>query len=1228
MSDKQSPAGAEKAKRAGQALLLSTLAPDFDEKRHRFYVDLLTQALDRPETKNVALTGAYGTGKSSILEAIKNDPSGHVVELSLSTIAPEASETDQSDDKATSRTNRLQKEIVKQLLYRLHPGKVPRSKFGRASVPRSTTRWLVATGAGAGVMVVLLGLGLVQPFVHARLTQTWRQDAAYLVLFGLAAVLARIVIALAYGRSTFSASVNAGPAMVNLSPKSQTYFDEYLDEIVYFFESSGATTVIVEDIDRFDDIHVFDTLRALNNLLNAADQIKKRIIFIYAIRDSVFDLIGIQDDETDPAKSGLKRANRTKFFDVIIPVVPFLSADNARDLMAETMTSTEFAIDRALIRLAARHVADMRLLHNIRNEFEIYRNQLVVPKKHVPGITDDLVFAVVLYKNTHLTGFEEIRYRASALDRLYSDWRALVAENLGIVSARVALLHTALDRTRTRAARANRLGTLLEQFRLRLEAAARVTTPAATVQLAGPLRAGSESDPALWEQIINGEAQQLVVSDQAGYRAAAITLSYSASQLGTELGVVLRQGDWDQGAVDATEADLRSAENDLAFLRHHSWQDLVTRPEFTLGKSSWTREERETPTAATFDELIQWHLDSELLRELVRHGYLTSHFALYGSHFYGEYLGVDALEYIRRCIEPGIPDATFPLDSDSIEQLLIDQQAEDDTAELFLDSGVYNVSIMNYLLTRRAAAATVVAKNLARRGSLETEFVDTYVAQGADPAGLLGAMAPFWPGVVQYAALAAPVKEELRPRVLDAILSAVPTDEVPTNAEVGTILAEHYHEISAITQPTSSRRAAIVLGILHLSGTSLELVEPLNMTARQVAITLRMFPIEERNLTALLALDSVIGLDTIAERRDLFSYVLDQLEDYLRVVELHPELFTIASDPAQFGSVLSAIAEAAPKLLEQAVALSALTCRIDDLASVNQKAWPALLIHNRTEPTFDNIAAHVKFYGVDASLGSFLSGQKKITAVDRIDQDARRDLAISILRAAATIPSTATRVRLAAGLKPGLIDPAVLPALAGDLVARMLKRGLIADEASTFRPDLMVDWPTLEVTLDASKKFATFVNPEILPAQNVAPLIRYSSAHPEVLDTVTADLGSYVATATPNQANSIAEALISAAVRLTASALSSLIGRSTRPALIIRLIALTNATLSKPDLKAVLGQMGGEYVRISTGGRGWPTFPPDDAHAVVLERLVGDTLKSFERVHFKGRGDRLKASLQ
>ena len=79
-----------------------------------------------------------------------------------------------------------------------------------------------------------------------------------------------------------------------------SYFDKYLNEVLYLFENVDADAIVFEDMDRFNANKIFERLREVNTLANIQLQkeSKKILRFFYLLRDDIF----ISKD-------------RTKFFD-------------------------------------------------------------------------------------------------------------------------------------------------------------------------------------------------------------------------------------------------------------------------------------------------------------------------------------------------------------------------------------------------------------------------------------------------------------------------------------------------------------------------------------------------------------------------------------------------------------------------------------------------------------------------------------------------------------------------------------------------------------------------------------------------------------------------------------------------------------------------------------------------------------------------------------------------
>jgi hypothetical protein len=139
---------------------LKSLAPEYVEARHVSYVRRLEGAVDgHPENRNIALSGPYGTGKSSILDAFESGRKTSTLRLAISTLAPEA------DGTSSTLTNRIQKEILKQLIYSATPRTLSHSRFSR-DMPIS---WPRAVGDSAiFVGVVAAALAFMNRFPSCR----------------------------------------------------------------------------------------------------------------------------------------------------------------------------------------------------------------------------------------------------------------------------------------------------------------------------------------------------------------------------------------------------------------------------------------------------------------------------------------------------------------------------------------------------------------------------------------------------------------------------------------------------------------------------------------------------------------------------------------------------------------------------------------------------------------------------------------------------------------------------------------------------------------------------------------------------------------------------------------------------------------------------------------------------------------------------------------------------
>ncbi len=1250
--------------RSGNTMPFVALGPKYLAEHHQVYLDLLERAVRHPDTRSVALTGSYGSGKSSVLRALgrrywnSRFPWRHrrtVIQLSLSTLDPELAPVVQAENPAEREmSNRIQKELVKQLLYQLPPRSTPHSRFPRASKPTWSTGALVAA---ATALIVGLGWGVAtlagwQATITGRLDEVgWTVAWFWSGLAGGSAIFALAAWRILAGRYAVKAGLKAGALTVSLEPTSSSYFDQYLDEIMYFFQVSKADVVLIEDVDRFDDAIVFDTLRALNTLVNGSGQVGRRIVFVYAIRDSVLGKIGAKKKNeqggeqgaagSGPEKLAMDRSNRAKYFDVIIPIVPFVTADNARDLMTQVMkphvadTADEEGISPAQIRLAARHVADMRTLWSIRNEYEVHFDRLMTSARHVmPEINEDIVLSLVLLRATSPDTYERIRLATSPLDTLTKRWLALVDANLGAQTKKLTEVRTRLENGESHGVRATQAGQRLDS--LRPELLAMATRPGAhRVEFSGPVSDSDLADLAGWQRIADGTPLTVTL-----WSRTSENVRIGPQMLARLIGMPMDPQAWQEADLEDLRREIERTEREISFLRHHTWKQLYARTDLTVQQDP--DEEAElitedaTATEINFAGLVRAYAPTPLACDLVAHGHLPRHYARYASMFYGEVVGLNAAEYISRAIEPGVPILEYELDAQAIGQILSEQNADDDDADLFGDLSVYNLDIVAYLVEHRRGAAQRVAAHLARRwGDLERKFVDRFFQrEDQETVGNLAAlMAPTWDRAFLYTAVDAPVTPETRLGLVDAVLGTIGTDErEDLDQGVGIYFSEHYAELPSLIDPPDEARADTVMGIVAAAAGTIYDLTKLQPMARAAATQASIYPVTSTNLGALggagrVALD-ILRAET--ETKAVHDHALANLADYLDALRQLEPPGTPVLDPTEFANTLNDIAGTPQEtLLDRFIEATSSGCRITDLNDAVPGTWPALVDARRADPTFGNVQRYLNEHGMDHALGSFLVEHPAITTPEEALQSERLAVATKILATRDRIPASETRVALAESIAPGIIPIGEIAPEDANLVGPLLNANLLSDEPETFDPDLLKDWGHFEAAVAASRQFGEFADPITMPPRHLAKTLKSKVIPSETRDALILKLASLLTGATAAEATAVARALAEGHEHLDMPRIKALQAAGLFDSSLTRLIATQGEVLSVADLRAILLAMeGANYVKLSMGGSGIVRFKVDPDHRFLLDRLAGVTHTGAKEVITKKYGKNLEASLK
>ena len=244
--------------------------PEKEIENGEEYLNALEWALKNPDIKNIALSGPYGSGKSSIIQSyIKKHPSVKSLNISLATFDVE---NDRDDE------NIIEEGILKQLFYKVDANKIPQSRY-RKLRKISVITYIRNIGVLSIISAFISGYFLTDK-TYALYDKVlsigayWGMGKLSTILFIISAwIISVLFLAYFFRWITKKFSLKE----INLSDKavlsdgledSESIFNKNMDEIVYFFEETKYDTVFIEDLDRFESTEIFIKLRELNTILN------------------------------------------------------------------------------------------------------------------------------------------------------------------------------------------------------------------------------------------------------------------------------------------------------------------------------------------------------------------------------------------------------------------------------------------------------------------------------------------------------------------------------------------------------------------------------------------------------------------------------------------------------------------------------------------------------------------------------------------------------------------------------------------------------------------------------------------------------------------------------------------------------------------------------------------------------------------------------------------------
>ena len=408
-------------------MAINTLLPKKLKKTDASYKSVieLNEALSlakKEHIRNIALTGPFGSGKSSVLITLREDFAKDYKFLPISLATLQANEEDNNigdsgeepdekerEKRIESLNRKIEYSILQQLIYREKTETVPNSRFRKIV---HLSKWELVKYPVAFVLTFLCILIVFEPsFAKVdSIYDFFSWGNIWNTVFDFAASIWLLFALYKIVRYIFKSYSNSKLNKLNLKDgeieviENNSIFNKHLDEILYFFQVTDYNVVIIEDLDRFGTPNIFLKLRELNQLINESKIVGRHITFIYAIKDDIF-----KDEE------------RTKFFDFITTVIPVINPSNSKDKLKSALEKKgcgDDGISDDDLSEMAFFIQDMRILTNIVNEYKQYRDKLCDANNY--RLNKTKLLGMIVYKNYYPQDFASLHRREGKVYRCIS----------------------------------------------------------------------------------------------------------------------------------------------------------------------------------------------------------------------------------------------------------------------------------------------------------------------------------------------------------------------------------------------------------------------------------------------------------------------------------------------------------------------------------------------------------------------------------------------------------------------------------------------------------------------------------------------------------------------------------------------------------------------------------------------------------------------------------------
>ncbi|MBQ7140102.1 MAG: hypothetical protein IJO32_01205 [Bacilli bacterium] len=328
----------------------------------------LIHALSNDKLLNIGVTGPYSSGKSSVIKSIfkKKELLKNTLFVSFADFKGKKVKSNivgTNYDENSVDISELEKTIIDEICNYSVIKKFKSKKYWK--------RFLIL------LLIFILG-SLV--FIKSICEFICNNTLISVPIFLLCIITLLII---SYYINNFSFKITYSNFEVDVKNKDEI-FDHNINYLIEILKTLKIKYIVFEDIDRYQDVEIFEKIHNMNTLINLS--LESKVKFIYVVSDN---LIG----------DGL---NRVKFFDYIYPIIPFVSYSTSGDKALTRLKTLGLigknGLDRKFIYNTFLYINDYRIVTDIINEYIVYLNAIDESIKNCNYFNYNSLFAIISYK--------------------------------------------------------------------------------------------------------------------------------------------------------------------------------------------------------------------------------------------------------------------------------------------------------------------------------------------------------------------------------------------------------------------------------------------------------------------------------------------------------------------------------------------------------------------------------------------------------------------------------------------------------------------------------------------------------------------------------------------------------------------------------------------------------------------------------------------------------------